>query len=68
MDYLKLRQSNAEKLTQLMIWGSSLHTGKDLFDNQDKKALFLMDGRHQALFKPIDHPVYDLWLVSCENV
>ena len=43
---------------------------KDLSDNQDKKV-FVFNGwtfSSSPSLKPIDHPVYDLWLVSCENV
>ena len=43
---------------------------KDLSDNQDKKV-FVFNGwtfSSSPSLKPIDHPVYDLWLVSCQNV
>ncbi len=43
---------------------------KDLSDNQDEKV-FVFNGwtfSSSPSLRPIDHPVYDLWLVSCENV
>tara|TARA_A100001011_G_C14207105_1_gene798281 strand:- start:660 stop:1169 length:510 start_codon:yes stop_codon:yes gene_type:complete len=43
---------------------------KDLSDNQDEKV-FVFNGwtfSSSPSLKPIDHPVYDVWLVSCENV
>ena len=43
---------------------------KDLSDNQNEKV-FVFNGwtfSSSPSLKPIDHPVYDLWLVSCENV
>tara|TARA_E500000331_G_scaffold300242_1_gene301051 strand:- start:262 stop:771 length:510 start_codon:yes stop_codon:yes gene_type:complete len=42
---------------------------KDLSDNQDKKV-FVFNGwtfSSSPSLRPIDHPVYDLWLVGCEN-
>ena len=43
---------------------------KDLSDNQDEKV-FVFNGwtfSSSPSLKPIDHPVYDIWLVGCENV
>jgi len=43
---------------------------KDLSDNQNEKV-FVFNGwtfSSSPSIKPIDHPVYDLWLVSCDNV
>ena len=43
---------------------------KDLSDNQDKKV-FVFNGwtfSSSPSLKPIDHPVYDLWLLGCDNV
>tara|TARA_B100000686_G_C16107290_1_gene626181 strand:+ start:79 stop:588 length:510 start_codon:yes stop_codon:yes gene_type:complete len=43
---------------------------KDLSDNQDEKV-FVFNGwtfSSSPSLRPIDHPVYDLWLVNCENV
>ena len=43
---------------------------KDLSDNQDEKV-FVFNGwtfSSSPSLRPIDHPVYDIWLVSCENV
>jgi Uncharacterized protein conserved in bacteria len=43
---------------------------KDLSDNQDEKV-FVFNGwtfSSSPSLRPVDHPVYDLWLVSCENV
>ena len=43
---------------------------KDLSDNQDEKV-FVFNGwtfSSSPSLKPIDHPVYDVWLVSCENI
>ena len=43
---------------------------KDLSDNQDEKV-FVFNGwtfSSSPSLRPIDHPVYDLWLVGCENV
>ena len=43
---------------------------KDLSDNQDEKV-FVFNGwtfSSSPSLRPIDHPVYDVWLVSCENV
>jgi len=43
---------------------------KDLSDNQNEKV-FVFNGwtfSSSPTLKSIDHPVYDLWLTSCENV
>ena len=43
---------------------------KDISDTQNEK-IFVFNGwtfSSSPSLKPIDHPVYDLWLVSCENV
>ena len=43
---------------------------KDLSDNQDEKV-FVFNGwtfSSSPSLRPVDHPVYDLWLVNCENV
>ena len=43
---------------------------KDTSDNSDKKV-FVFNGwifSTSPSLRPIDHPVYDLWLVGCENV
>ena len=43
---------------------------KDLSDNQNEKV-FVFNGwtfSSSPSLRPIDHPIYDLWLVSCENV
>jgi len=43
---------------------------KDLSDNI-KKQVFVFNGwtfSSSTTLNPLDHPVYDLWLVSCENV
>ena len=43
---------------------------KDLSDNL-KNQVFVFNGwtfSSSTTLNPIDHPVYDLWLVSCENV
>jgi len=43
---------------------------KDTSDNSNEKV-FVFNGwifSSSPSFRPIDHPVYDLWLVGCENV
>ena len=43
---------------------------KDLSDNQEDKV-FVFNGwtfSSSPSLKPVDHPVYDIWLVSCDNV
>ncbi len=43
---------------------------KDLSDNSDEKV-FVFNGwtfSSSPSLKPIDHPVYDIWLTGCENV
>ena len=43
---------------------------KDLSDNLNNQ-IFVFNGwtfSSSTTLNPIDHPVYDLWLVSCENV
>jgi len=43
---------------------------KDLSDNI-KNQVFVFNGwtfSSSTTLNPLDHPVYDLWLVSCENV
>ena len=43
---------------------------KDLSDNQSEKV-FVFNGwtfSSSPSLRSIDHPVYDLWLISCENV
>ena len=43
---------------------------KDLSDNLSNQV-FVFNGwtfSYSTTLNPIDHPVYDLWLVSCENV
>jgi hypothetical protein len=43
---------------------------KDLSDNNNEKV-FVFNGwtfSSSKSLQPIDHPVYDVWLISCENV
>ena len=43
---------------------------KDISDNQIEK-IFVFNGwtfSSNPSLRPIDHPVYDLWLVGCDNV
>ena len=43
---------------------------KDLSDNLNNQV-FVFNGwtfSSNTILNPMDHPVYDLWLVSCENV
>ena len=43
---------------------------KDISDNTNEK-IFVFNGwtfSSSPSLKPIDHPVYDLWLVGCNNV
>jgi hypothetical protein len=43
---------------------------KDLSDNKDKQV-FVFNGwtfSNSTTLRPLDHPVYDFWLVSCDNV
>ncbi|MAV05435.1 MAG: hypothetical protein CMI71_00275 [Candidatus Pelagibacter sp.] len=43
---------------------------KDISDNKNEKV-FVFNGwtfSSNPSFKPIDHAIYDLWLVGCENV
>ena len=43
---------------------------KDLSDNLNNQ-IFVFNGwtfSSSTSLNPLDHPVYDLWLVSCENV
>ncbi len=43
---------------------------KDISDNRNEK-IFVFNGwtfSSSPSFKPIDHPVYDLWLLGCDNV
>ncbi|MDA9091959.1 DUF2155 domain-containing protein, partial [Pelagibacteraceae bacterium] len=43
---------------------------KDLSDNLSNQV-FVFNGwtfSSSTTLNPLDHPVYDLWLVSCENV
>ena len=43
---------------------------KDISDSSDEK-IFVFNGwtfSSSTSLRPIDHPVYDIWLVSCENV
>ncbi len=43
---------------------------KDLSDNQNEKV-FVFNGwtfSSSPSLRPVEHPVYDVWLVSCENV
>ena len=43
---------------------------KDLSDNQNNK-IFVFNGwtfSSSPSLKPLDHPIYDLWLVGCDNV
>ncbi|MDC0344317.1 DUF2155 domain-containing protein [Pelagibacteraceae bacterium] len=43
---------------------------KDISDNNNEK-IFVFNGwtfSSNPSLRPMDHPVYDLWLVSCENV
>ena len=43
---------------------------KDISDNRNEKV-FVFNGwtfSSSPSLRPIDHPVYDLWLVGCENV
>ena len=43
---------------------------KDLSDNRNNK-IFVFNGwtfSSSTTLNPLDHPVYDFWLVGCENV
>ena len=43
---------------------------KDLSDNQNEKV-FVFNGwtfSSSTSLRPIDHAVYDIWLVDCENI
>ena len=43
---------------------------KDISDNQIEK-IFVFNGwtfSSSPSLRPIDHPVYDLWLVNCDNI
>ena len=43
---------------------------KDISDSSDEK-IFVFNGwtfSSSTSLRPLDHPVYDIWLVSCENV
>jgi hypothetical protein len=43
---------------------------KDLSDNNSKQV-FVFNGwtfSSSTTIRPLDHPIYDFWLVSCENV
>ena len=43
---------------------------KDLSDNLNEK-IFVFNGwtfSSSPSLRPIDHPVYDIWLINCENV
>ena len=43
---------------------------KDISDNQAEK-IFVFNGwtfSSSPSLRPIDHPVYDLWLVNCDNI
>ena len=43
---------------------------KDVSDNQNKQV-FVFNGwtfSSSPTLRPLDHPVYDLWLVGCDNV
>ena len=43
---------------------------KDLSDNKDKQV-FVFNGwtfSSSTTLNPLDHPVYDFWLIGCENV
>ena len=43
---------------------------KDLSDNRNNK-IFVFNGwtfSSSPSLKPLDHPIYDLWLVGCDNV
>ena len=43
---------------------------KDISDSSDEK-IFVFNGwtfSSSTSLRPLDHPVYDLWLISCENV
>ena len=43
---------------------------KDLSDNQSNQV-FVFNGwtfSSSKTIRPLDHPVYDFWLVNCENV
>ena len=43
---------------------------KDLSDKKDEKV-FVFNGwtfSSSRTIKPFDHPIYDLWVISCENI
>ena len=43
---------------------------KDLSEKKDEK-IFVFNGwtfSSSPSLRPVDHPVYDIWLISCENV
>ena len=59
-------------LVQLYVFNRSKPTVqvKDVSDNENNKV-FVFNGwtfSSSPTLKPLDHPVYDLWLVNCDNV
>ena len=71
MDFLRLKLFKCGKINSNNESGEAAYIQiKDLSDNQDEKV-FVFNGwtfSSSPSLKPIDHPVYDVWLVSCENV
>ena len=69
--FLEIKAIKCGKVNSIRETGEAAYIQiKDLSDNQDEKV-FVFNGwtfSSSPFLKPIDHPVYDVWLVSCENI
>jgi hypothetical protein len=68
---LEIKALQCGKVKSVVEPGSAAYLQvKDLTDNQNEK-LFVFNGwtfSSSPTLRSIDHPVYDLWLLSCDNV
>ena len=69
--YLEILPKNCKKTLEKNNSGVVAYLQvKDLSDKKDEK-IFVFNGwsfSSSPTLKPFDHPIYDLWVVGCENI
>ena len=69
--YLEILPKNCKKTVEKNNSGVVAYLQvKDLSDKRDEK-IFVFNGwsfSSSPTLKPFDHPIYDLWVVGCENI
>ena len=69
--YLEILPKNCKKTVEKNNSGVVAYLQvKDLSDKRDEK-IFVFNGwsfSSSPTLKPFDHPIYDLWVIGCENI